>query len=163
MGQESKRALAWDLHAFAGIGLAQTLRAEYALVMHAHPRRLSNRAARTALAEREVRRIMDALPPEIREPARRVAVLFFDRPDLALTDEGPPDEVLLGLFEGETLDASNWEGFNLPPQISLFLDNIWEEAAHHPPAFLREVRITFLHELGHYLGLDEDDLLRRGL
>ena len=122
-----------------------------------------NRAARTAHAEREVRRIMDSLPPEIREPARRVAVLFFDRPDAALTAESPEDEVLLGLFEGETVDASTWEGFNLPPQISLFLDNIWEEAGQDLPDFLQEVRITFLHELGHYLGLDEDEVLKRGL
>jgi predicted Zn-dependent protease with MMP-like domain len=29
--------------------------------------------------------------------------------------------------------------------------------------FRNEIRITYLHELGHYLGLDEDDLFERGL
>ena len=30
-------------------------------------------------------------------------------------------------------------------------------------SFEEEVGITFMHELGHYLGLDEDDLDERGL
>ena len=51
----------------------------------------------------------------------------------------------------------------MPPQIILFLGNIWELAEGDEESFCDEVRTTLLHELGHYLGLDEDDLTERGL
>ena len=51
----------------------------------------------------------------------------------------------------------------LPPQIILFLENIWGVAEANEKLFREEVRTTFLHELGHYLGLDEDELTERGL
>jgi predicted Zn-dependent protease with MMP-like domain len=51
----------------------------------------------------------------------------------------------------------------MPRRIILFLDNILEQADGDPAAFRAEVRDTLLHELGHYLGLDEDDLIDRGL
>ena len=55
------------------------------------------------------------------------------------------------------------EHIPLPPQIILFLENIWELAEGDEKIFRDEVHTTFLHELGHYLGLDEDDLTERGL
>ena len=51
----------------------------------------------------------------------------------------------------------------MPAQIILFLGNLWEFAGQEEAAFRQEVRTTLLHELGHYLGLDEDDLMERGL
>jgi predicted Zn-dependent protease with MMP-like domain len=51
----------------------------------------------------------------------------------------------------------------MPPQIILFLDNLWDFADRDEGVFRQEVRTTLLHELGHYLGLDEDDLTERGL
>ena len=51
----------------------------------------------------------------------------------------------------------------LPPQIILFLENIWELAEEDEAVYREEIRTTLLHELGHYLGLDEIDLEERGL
>ena len=51
----------------------------------------------------------------------------------------------------------------LPPQIILFLENIHEMAEGDEEVFLDEVHTTYLHELGHYLGLGEDELSERGL
>jgi predicted Zn-dependent protease with MMP-like domain len=51
----------------------------------------------------------------------------------------------------------------LPPQIILFLDNLWDFAEGDPEVYRDEVQATYLHELGHYLGLDEIDLDDRGL
>ena len=45
----------------------------------------------------------------------------------------------------------------------LFLENLWWEACEKETDYRREVRTTFLHELGHYLGLEEIDLEERGL
>ena len=50
-----------------------------------------------------------------------------------------------------------------PTEIILYMENIWEYAGRRSPDFREEVRRTYLHELGHYLGLDEDDLFDRDL
>jgi predicted Zn-dependent protease with MMP-like domain len=109
------------------------------------------------LAMDEVSSVIAALPAPLAEPARRVPVVFKARPD---SDDGQDDD-LLGLFTGPELADENSE--LLPPQIILFLENLWDEAAGNKSAFRKEVRITYLHELGHYLGLDEDELMKRGL
>ncbi len=71
-------------------------------------------------------------------------------PDLQ-ADGIEPDT--LGLFTGpEFADEGN---VPLPPQIILFLENLWDFAEGDEAIFREEVRTTFLHELGHYLGLDE--------
>ena len=49
------------------------------------------------------------------------------------------------------------------PRIRLFLDNLWEDCDRDLETFRDEVRITLLHELGHYLGLDEDQVAALGL
>jgi predicted Zn-dependent protease with MMP-like domain len=51
----------------------------------------------------------------------------------------------------------------VPAQIILFLENIDEMVDGDEEEFRDEVRVTLIHELGHYLGLDEDELDRRGL
>lgn len=50
-----------------------------------------------------------------------------------------------------------------PPQILLYLTSLWEFSGEDPEIFRDEVRVTYLHELGHYLGWGEDDLAQRGL
>ena len=67
----------------------------------------------------------------------------------------------LGLFTGAELAD---EGATvLPPQIILFLENLWDFAEGDAEVFGDEIHTTFLHELGHFLGLGEDDLTDRGL
>ncbi len=109
------------------------------------------------LAADEVEAVLAALPAPLAGPARTLPVLFARKPDPA---DGQEDD-LLGLFIGPELADEGYE--TLPAQIVLFLENIWDEAGGVERAFRDEVRITYLHELGHYLGLDEDDLFERGL
>jgi predicted Zn-dependent protease with MMP-like domain len=66
----------------------------------------------------------------------------------------------LGLFAGA--DASDSSSPEIPRMI-IWLGNLWEMCGAEEAVYLEEVRITFLHELGHYLGFDEDDLFDRGL
>ena len=47
--------------------------------------------------------------------------------------------------------------------IHLYIENLRDEAQDSPARFRQEVRTTLLHEIGHYLGLDEQALARRGL
>jgi predicted Zn-dependent protease with MMP-like domain len=113
-----------------------------------------------AVAAREVEVTMEALPKPLRDRAAKLPVTFEPRPNAELQAEGiAPDT--LGLFTGaEFVDE---EMTPMPPQIILFLWNIWEFAEGDEEIFCDEVHTTFLHELGHYLGLGEDDLAERGL
>jgi predicted Zn-dependent protease with MMP-like domain len=43
------------------------------------------------------------------------------------------------------------------------VENLRDEAEDDPTRFRQEVRTTLLHEIGHFLGLDEDGLSDRGL
>ena len=49
------------------------------------------------------------------------------------------------------------------PSIRRFVENIWEWVEEDEQDFRDEVGTTFLHELGHYLGWDEDEVSQRGL
>ena len=113
------------------------------------------------LAETELRRLLPTLPPPVRAAAADLPVAYLPRPDAPLLRDGiEPDT--LGLFVGPALNESP-DADPLPPEILLFLSNLWDYAEESLPDYLEEIRITYLHELGHYLGLDETDLLHRDL
>ena len=113
-----------------------------------------------SLAQREVAETLRDLPAELREPASVLPVTYERRPNKAMLDDGYEDD-LLGLFIGSPIYEPG--SSPLPPQIILFLENLADFAEGDSEAFLEEVHITYLHELGHYLGLEEDDLDERGL
>jgi len=112
------------------------------------------------VASREVGATLAALPKPLRARADKLPVTFERQPNADLQADGiEPDT--LGLFTGsEFADEGN---VPLPPQIILFLENLWDFAEGDEVIFREEVRTTFLHELGHYLGLDEDEIAGRGL
>ena len=85
------------------------------------------------------------------------------RPSQAMIRDDGLEPDLLGLFVGASRAESVEGGDPLPPQILLFVDNIWDFAEGDEASFREEVRVTFFHELGHYLGLAEGDLEIRGL
>ena len=105
---------------------------------------------------------MGALPARLRERLAGVAVVVANRPGANDLLEDGDEEDLLGLFVGATI-SEDGEACDLPPSIRLFAENIRDAAEGDAAVFRREVRKTLLHEIGHYLGLDEDDLELRGL
>ena len=113
-----------------------------------------------ALAAAEIGTTISALPGPLRALAGKLPVTFARRPNVDLQADGIEADTL-GLFVGaEFADEGN---VPLPAQIILFLNNLWEYAGGNEAAFREEVRTTFLHELGHYLGLGEDELMERDL
>jgi predicted Zn-dependent protease with MMP-like domain len=115
-----------------------------------------------AWAEAEVKSTLRGLPCQLRQRAREIPVTYEPQPNDALIAEGyDPD--LLGLFVGPDFPTGDFGAADLPPQIILFLDNIWDFAEGDRSLYRQEVRTTLMHELGHYLGLDELDLEERGL
>jgi predicted Zn-dependent protease with MMP-like domain len=91
------------------------------------------------------------LPPEIRDEALKVPVLF--------EEECKDDPEILGTyghFEPGEMSVANGP-------IVLYLLTIEDYCAEEGADFAEEVRLTYLHELGHHFGWDEGDLEERGL
>ena len=118
-----------------------------------HPKKLKQ------IAAQEVKNMINRLPSQLQSKIAAVAVVLELKPGKDRIAEGTESD-LLGLFIGPSLRDGD-EGAPLPPQIFLFLENIWDEAHDSGRGYREELRRTFLHELGHYLGLEEDDLVIR--
>lgn len=108
--------------------------------------------------------VLRTLPGALQPHAQAVTIVFEPCPSAELLADMPEfDEDLLGLFTGTPYMDAEAGGDLFPPVIYLFLANLWDEADADPGVYREEVRVTLLHELGHYLGLDEDDLWAREL
>jgi predicted Zn-dependent protease with MMP-like domain len=108
--------------------------------------------------ERFMRLVEDALerlPARFRGKIENVAIVVEDLP---AGPEPPGEDLLMGIFEGvPATERSVWESSAGPARIVLYQKNI--EAVCDTDAEIREeVRLTLLHELGHYFGMDEDQL-----
>ena len=96
-----------------------------------------------------VRSALDELPAKLAAGLRNVAVV--------VEDENAEDPDLYGLFEGIPLTEGGPDAGDLPNRIAIY--RLPLEADFPDEDELRdEIRITVLHELGHYFGLDEDRL-----
>ncbi len=91
--------------------------------------------------EAHVRRALDSLPREIAAGLKNVAVV--------VEDEHADDPDLLGLFEDEEY---------MPARITIYRIPLEDEFGDDPARLEDEIRITVLHELAHYFGIDEDRL-----
>jgi len=94
--------------------------------------------------EDHVRRALDSLPPELARGLENVAVV--------VEDENSEEPDLLGLFE---------ELPYMPAKISIYRVPL-EESFPDPRELEDEIRITVLHELAHYFGIDEERLEELG-
>ncbi len=120
------------------------------------------RDGRQSIAEAEVERTFRSLPPDLKRFAEQVAVAYENTVGRYWEEDGvAPDS--LGLFSGPSFADEDY-GMDLePPLITLFLANLWDYAEGDVAAFRAEGRTTYLHEFGHFLGLDEAGLKARGL
>jgi predicted Zn-dependent protease with MMP-like domain len=106
-----------------------------------------------------VEEVLDSLPEEFRSRIRNVAVLVEDVPsNQASVRPEQEGRLLLGLFHG--VPTTKKSVFNLatgPDYVVLYQKNI--EAVCSSEAEIREqIRLTVIHELGHYFGMDEEQL-----
>lgn len=123
----------------------------------------SRLAELTDLAESVVEEIRTGLPDNVQSVAAECPAVLLTMDAWAEEQDEPVDEELLGLFTGWSRVDGAPPGPEDAPRILLFLDNLWAFAEADRDAFAEEVETTFLHELGHYLGLDEDEIEARGL
>ncbi|HEU4382338.1 MAG TPA: metallopeptidase family protein [Anaeromyxobacteraceae bacterium] len=113
-----------------------------------------------------VEEALAALPEPIRRYLANVAIAVEDIPaDEDLEGSDPPlSPSILGLFRGAPLphkaSMDPWSHF--PSSIVLYQRNL-ERFARERKELIEQIGITLIHEVGHFLGLDEDQLWERGL
>jgi predicted Zn-dependent protease with MMP-like domain len=103
--------------------------------------------------EDHVRAALDELPPHIASALVNVAVV--------VEDENPDDPDLFGLYHGVPLPERGDMAGQPPDTISIYRIPL-EESFPDPEELREEIRITVLHELGHYFGLDEERIAELG-
>ena len=91
--------------------------------------------------EEHVRAALDMLPPELARGLENVAVV--------VEEQNAEEPNLYGLFD---------EPPYLPARIAIYRRPLVEDYGHDPKRLEEEIRITVLHELAHYFGMDEDRL-----
>jgi predicted Zn-dependent protease with MMP-like domain len=91
-----------------------------------------------ATFEEHAQRALDALPPDLVRGLENVAVV--------VENENAEEPNLLGLFE---------EAPYLPAKVTIYRRPLEEDFGDDPEELEQEIRITVLHELAHYFGIDE--------
>ena len=91
--------------------------------------------------DEHVRQALDALPQDLARGLKNVAVV--------VEDENSGDPEILGLFE---------EAPYMPAKVTIYRRPLEADFGHDPERLEQEIRITVLHELAHYFGIDEDRL-----
>ena len=94
--------------------------------------------------EEHVQRALDAVPAELAEQLRNVAIV--------VEDENSEEPDLYGLFD---------EPEYLPAKVTIYRVPL-EADFPEPERLEHEIRVTVLHELAHYFGIDEDQLAELG-
>jgi predicted Zn-dependent protease with MMP-like domain len=110
--------------------------------------------------ERVVEDALESLPPRFAELVDNVVVVVEEEPaheDLALLDH--PDGELLGIYRGVARTRRTHDMLPmLPDQIAIFRRPILRVTRNYADA-VRQVRETVIHELGHYFGLHDHDMV----
>jgi predicted Zn-dependent protease with MMP-like domain len=106
------------------------------------------------------------LPEQVRAYLGNVAITVEELPsEVDLLGADPPlSPSILGLFRGAPYGqkASSDPWSHLPSGIVLYQRNL-ERFVRSREELVEEIRVTLVHEVGHFLGLDEEELYRRGL
>jgi predicted Zn-dependent protease with MMP-like domain len=99
------------------------------------------------------------LPKVFKDKLENLAVIVEDYPDeeVQKTFSG----TLLGMFHGVPRTQQSFSWAAPPSQIYLYQKNI-EAICRNDEDVAREIQKTLEHEIGHYFGLSERDLRRRG-
>lgn len=112
----------------------------------------------------EVRRVLDRLPKQFRRRLQNLAIVVEKKPTkgrLRAMGLNPERQTLYGLYEGVPLpERSALDPPVLPDKITIFFEPLIRDFPD-PAELKNQIRLTVLHEIAHYFGMDErkiDDL-----
>ena len=128
-----------------------------------------SRRPRLRLSEEEfesvVTEALDGLPDEFAELLENVAVVVEEEPSeevISSFEDDDPDDPhrgeIFGLYQGIPLtERDSFYGAVLPDRISLYRGPLLRHCRSRREA-IDEITKTVLHELGHYFGMEEEDM-----
>ena len=109
-----------------------------------------------------VEEAIDTIPLKFARQVRNLAIVIEDEPSDELLDEMEIEEGggLLGLYQGTPLNERGWGyGNQLPDRIVLFQLEIEDECGDVEDDIIVAIGETLIHELGHYFGMTEDEIM----
>lgn len=107
--------------------------------------------------ERVVEEALDSLPKRFADLINNVAIVIEEEPSDEESQDLGDDEELLGVYRGVPLTGRSRYDPLLPDEIAIFRGPIGRVARSREDA-VAQVRDTVIHELGHYFGLEDDEL-----
>jgi predicted Zn-dependent protease with MMP-like domain len=120
-------------------------------------------AVNPAEFERLVEEALDSLPERFASLLDNVVVVVEEEPhasDLDVLDHdhdhGPGE--LLGIYRGTPMTRRTYDSFRMPDQIAIFRGPILRVSRSRSDAH-RQIRETVIHELGHYFGLSDEEMV----
>ena len=106
-----------------------------------------------------VEEALEELPEQFASLLDNIAVVVEEEPtdeDLDLLEEDANE--LLGIYRGTPMTRRTHDMMLLPDQIAIFRGPILR-VTHNRRDALQQIRLTVIHELGHYFGLDDDQMV----
>lgn len=116
----------------------------------------------TEEAEQILARLLQSLPADIQVGLEDVSIALLPLPEPRPHGTAGLDPLILGYQSGPPLTMLTESVHFDVARIELFQRNI-ERIAADREEVIRQLRITLLHEIGHHLGWDEEEVERRGL
>ncbi len=107
-----------------------------------------------------VRDAIDGLPEQFRQALENVAIVVKDEPDrqdLLQMELGPGAGELFGLYHGVPLSERGSGYAGLPDCIEIYRRPILRTFDTHEQ-IVAEIRNTVVHELGHHMGLSDEEM-----
>jgi predicted Zn-dependent protease with MMP-like domain len=109
-----------------------------------------------------VEEAIDTIPRKFARHVRNLAIVIEDQPSAEVLDEMDVDEPddLLGLYQGTPLtERGAGYGNALPDRITLFQKSIERDCRDDEDEIVVAVGETLIHELGHYFGMSEEQIM----
>ena len=109
-----------------------------------------------------VEEAIDTIPLKFARQVRNLAIVIEDEPSDDLLDDMEVEEgdSLLGLYQGTPLNERGWGyGNQLPDRITLFQHSIEDECNDDEEEIIIAIGETLIHELGHYFGMSEEEIM----
>jgi len=114
--------------------------------------------------DRIVKRAIGRIPTDIRRHLDNMLISVRDRAAPELLEEMglPPDEPLLGVYEGVPLPERSVADPPLYPDAVVLFQEAIEAICDTVEDVEREIEITVVHEIAHFLGMGEEELAELG-
>ena len=114
--------------------------------------------------DRIVQQSIAMIPEEILEYLENVLITVQNRPTRELLKEVglPPGETLLGVYQGMSLPEQSVTDPALYPDTIILFQEPLEEMCDTVEELEKEIRLTIMHEIAHFFGIDDNRLTELG-